>query len=268
MIKNYINYYPNFYFEKAKSVGDMPNMHYHDKYEIFYLASGSKKHFVDDTFFELQEGDFAVIPRLVPHKTGSPKNAYRYLVYFDDEFLDKWFTSNAKKVMLEFFNKRFIHPKKEDKTRIAEIFTMIESAYNKNDETKQFLALLELFKVLNDSPKATMEGAHTLLQNIMDFAYNNYATINSLDDVADAMFISKYHLCHLFSKYVEFPFNVYLTRLRLKHACDYLSNTKMRISEIAEKCGFSSATYFCNVFKKEHGISPLAYRKTNIKKDR
>ena len=41
----FVNYYPSFYFEKAKSTGtDMPKMHYHDKYEIYYLKSGVKKH--------------------------------------------------------------------------------------------------------------------------------------------------------------------------------------------------------------------------------
>lgn len=266
MIKNYVNYFPPFYFEKAKSAGDMPTMHYHDKYEIFYLAKGSKKHFIDDVFCELEEGDFAVIPRLVPHKTGSPKNAYRYLVYFDESFLDKWFTPLAKKNLLLFFDKRFIRPPKDAKAQITETFITLENAYNEKDEVKQFLALLDLFKILNLSPKATTDNQHSLLQNIMDFAHKNYASINSLDDVADALFVSKYHICHLFAKYVEFPFNVYLTQIRLKHATVLLLTTKITISEIAEKCGFSTSTYFCSVFKKEYGVTPLAYRKRNEKK--
>ena len=261
-----INYYPHFYFEKAKSLGDMPNMHYHQAYEIFYLERGEKKHFVGDTFFELKEGDFAVIPCLVPHKTGSPKNAYRYLIYFDETFLNKWFTPDAREALLRFFDKRFIRPRKEDKPRINEIFTRIEGAYNEHNPSKQFLALIELCTLLNDSPKAIMNGSPALLRNIMEYVHAHYATISSLEDVAEALFVSKYHICHLCSKYLELPFSTYLTQIRLKNASTLLLNTKYNVSKIAETCGFSSSTYFCNVFKKEYGVTPLAYRKLNEKK--
>ena len=264
----FINYYPSFYFEKAKSVGtDMPNMHYHSKYEIYYLKAGSKKHFVDDTYFEIQEGDFVVIPKLLPHKTGGRVSTYRYLIYFDDSFLNKWLTPDAQSVLLKFLDKRFIRPPKEKQEDIAQVFTQIEGAYNKHDEEKAFLSFLQLAHILNEAPKAIMDGPQSVLHNIMKYTQEHYGEINSLQDIADALFISKYHICHLFSKYVELPFNVYLNRVRLKASCDKLVETRDTVSEIAQSCGFSTATYFCNIFKKQMGVSPLAYRKLNAKKE-
>ena len=37
---------------------------------------------------------------------------------------------------------------------------------------------------------------------------------------------------------------------------------RYRIDEIAERTGFSSASYYSKIFKKVYGISPLKYRKT------
>ena len=264
----FVSNYPSFYFEKAKSTGtDMPKMHYHDKYEIYYLKSGVKKHFVDDTYFEIKEGDFVVIPKLVPHKTGGKVSTNRYLIYFNDTFLNKWLTPDAQAVMLKFLNKRFIRPAKELQPEIAQIFTQIEGAYNSHDEEKMFLSFLRLAQLLNDAPKAIVDGPQTVLHEIMKYTQQHYAEIDNLQDLADAMFISKYHICHLFSKYVEIPFSGYLTRIRLKNAVEMLAETRASISEIAEKCGFKTATYFCNVFKKEYGVTPLAYRKLNEKEE-
>lgn len=263
----FVNNYPSFYFEKAKSTGtDMPNMHYHAKYEIYYLKEGSKKHFVDDTYFEIHEGDFVVIPKLLPHKTGGSVSTNRYLVYFDDDFLNKWLTPEAQSVLLKFLDKRFIRPPKETQSEIAQVFTQIEGAYNTRNDEKMFLSFLRLANILNEAPKATLEGPQSALHDIMKYCQEHYAEISNLQDIADALFISKYHICHLFSKYVEIPFNSYLTRIRLKASCDMLVETRTSISEIAQACGFSTATYFCNAFKKQLGLSPLTYRKMNTEK--
>ena len=39
-----------------------------------------------------------------------------------------------------------------------------------------------------------------------------------------------------------------------------MKETKLSVVDISELLGFSEAKYFGSVFKKEEGISPLAYR--------
>ena len=102
-----------------------------------------------------------------------------------------------------------------------------------------------------------------ILQKAMEYAQKNYATINSLDEVAEAIFVSKYHLCHLFSKCVEVSFNSYLTKIRLKNASEKLLKSSDSISKIAMDTGFSTSAYFCQVFKKEFGVTPLKYKTLN-----
>lgn len=45
-----------------------------------------------------------------------------------------------------------------------------------------------------------------------------------------------------------------------------MRDTNLNLNEIAYRTGFSSSNYFCNVFKKEKGLSPKEFRK-QIKKD-
>lgn len=53
----------------------------------------------------------------------------------------------------------------------------------------------------------------------------------------------------------------YVTAVRMDEAKRLLISTDRPISEIAERCGFSSQAYFADRFKAETGLSPLRYRK-------
>jgi AraC-like DNA-binding protein len=41
-----------------------------------------------------------------------------------------------------------------------------------------------------------------------------------------------------------------------------LENSELAIGEISSRCGFSSQSYFCRVFKDESGMTPLQYQKS------
>lgn len=250
-----------FYYKKAHSSGAMPNMHYHDHYEIYYVLTGERNHFVGDKLLKMEQGDLVAVPPSVPHKTGG-YGGWRVLLAFPQSFLSRWLTSQAQAEMLRFFERVFIRPEKEKQSEILALLTQIEKAREEDDEARIFSALMHLFCIFNASPsvKSNPTDSAALLHKAMEYAQKNYAIINSLDEVAEALYVSKYYLCHLFSKYVEISFNRYLTQIRLKNASEQLKTTSQTVSEIALNCGFNTSTYFCQVFKKEFGTSPLKYR--------
>ena len=57
----------------------------------------------------------------------------------------------------------------------------------------------------------------------------------------------------------------YILFSRLSLAQELMRDTDLNISEISYRAGFSSTNYFCNVFKKEKGITPKEFRKINKK---
>ena len=52
----------------------------------------------------------------------------------------------------------------------------------------------------------------------------------------------------------------FLTRLRVKKACSLLETTTLPACRIAKQCGFSSASAFNAVFRRQTGTTPLAWR--------
>lgn len=82
----------------------------------------------------------------------------------------------------------------------------------------------------------------------------------TLDKLAQQFYLNKYELCRRFKNGVGKSVWKYLTELRIRHAKYLLTHTSLKVYEVAENCGFHSATYFSNVFLKSTGIRPQDWR--------
>jgi AraC-like DNA-binding protein len=57
----------------------------------------------------------------------------------------------------------------------------------------------------------------------------------------------------------------YLNSHRLKIACSFLASTPKKINDIAYEVGITNANYFARVFKKRFGMTPLEYRRSELR---
>ena len=83
----------------------------------------------------------------------------------------------------------------------------------------------------------------------------------SLQEIAAAAHLSKFHLSREFMQQMNQSPYAYLMSMRLNHAKKLLLSTDDPIAEIAEACGFSNLSCFFRQFKKVQGCTPLQYRK-------
>ncbi|MCD8106174.1 MAG: response regulator [Lachnospiraceae bacterium] len=51
-----------------------------------------------------------------------------------------------------------------------------------------------------------------------------------------------------------------ILEMRMEAACDMLQNTNLKISEVANRCGYESVPSFTRVFKKMKGVTPQSWR--------
>ena len=52
----------------------------------------------------------------------------------------------------------------------------------------------------------------------------------------------------------------YINRTRVDRATAMLAKTSLSVQEIAERCGFSDASYFTRIFRKLNDMTPNEYR--------
>lgn len=53
--------------------------------------------------------------------------------------------------------------------------------------------------------------------------------------------------------------NEFIKTIRLKRAAQLLENSQFSVSEVADRCGFSSSSYFAKCFKAQFGVLPKQY---------
>lgn len=72
---------------------------------------------------------------------------------------------------------------------------------------------------------------------------------------------SREHVSRKFRELTGQTLNKEITRLRVTHAASLLAGADSQIVDIAIECGFESLSYFYLCFRRQYGMSPLAYRK-------
>lgn len=98
---------------------------------------------------------------------------------------------------------------------------------------------------------------HTAIEYMKKNLSDNNLTI---DQIAEATYLSSSRLSVLFKKETGQTVNDYLTDLRISHAIHLLENSNYKIYEIAEKTGYKSSQYFSQVFNQRTGRRPLSFR--------
>ena len=88
----------------------------------------------------------------------------------------------------------------------------------------------------------------------------------SVQEVADAVNLSRSHLSRKFRKTMGFEISAFIMRCKLEEARSLLMYSNQSISEISNYLGFSSQSYFTNVFRKKYGLTPKEFRMQNKKK--
>jgi len=86
----------------------------------------------------------------------------------------------------------------------------------------------------------------------------------SLSDVADACFVSQWHLSKLLNKYTGKNFYDILNSARIAQAKKLMLDPSLRISDISDMVGYGDTPHFSRVFKKLEGISANEYRNAKM----
>jgi AraC family transcriptional regulator len=82
----------------------------------------------------------------------------------------------------------------------------------------------------------------------------------SLDDIAEASALSKFHLVRLFKSAFGCTPSAYWRRRRLDQGRGLLAATSMTVAEIAQALGYESASAFIRAFRRHFGTTPQAIR--------
>ena len=99
------------------------------------------------------------------------------------------------------------------------------------------------------------------LKAMLSFIHENYARPIRVRDVAAAAGVCERECFRCFTRSLDITPTEYLTRHRVDAAARLLRESAMSAGEIAAACGFTDASYFGKVFRREFGCTPAQYRR-------
>lgn len=116
-----------------------------------------------------------------------------------------------------------------------------------------------------EHPAESASGSF-IVKNALAYIEKNYAQKLTLCDVAEKTYVSQWHLSKLLSKHTGQGFSELLNHVRIEHAKELLSDSSLRVGDVAEQVGFSDLAHFSRVFKKQEGVSANEYRNSILGK--
>ncbi|RMG04970.1 MAG: helix-turn-helix domain-containing protein [Planctomycetota bacterium] len=94
------------------------------------------------------------------------------------------------------------------------------------------------------------------------FLHDHAAEPIRVEDVVRKLAVSRRKLEMRFRQIVGRTIHEELQRLRMERARRFLSQTDEPVGRIAERLGFSAPSYFIQVFRAVHGMTPAQYRRS------
>ncbi|MEG0229056.1 MAG: AraC family transcriptional regulator [Oscillospiraceae bacterium] len=242
--------------------------HTHNFTEFFYILKGSGKFLIEENQFSVTENDLIIINPHVWH-TEKPFNNedFEYIVLGVSELAFN-FNENG------FSNEYTVLKYQKDTHRIFfylnEIIAEAEKKlYFSNFICQNLLEVLIIDMLRKTEHKMKVDfflEANACSLNAKKYMDNNFKEPISLEDLAEITHVNKFYLSHTFTKDFNIsPINYLITK-RINESCNLLETTNLSVSEIALISGFSSPSYFTQIFKKATLLSPLKYRNEYIKR--
>ena len=121
--------------------------------------------------------------------------------------------------------------------------------------------LLQILRVTQEAPmlQSTQPSPDTM-QRVMAYINEHYAQPLTLEEIADAFFISKSYLSHEFVRYTNTSVYEYIQFRRICGA-KLLIASGVSLTDAAFQSGFNSYSSFLRTFRKTAGISPTDFQR-------
>ena len=253
------------YISSAKYGGDWHSVqHTHNCSELFYVIEGQGQFLIENHTYPVSADDLVIVnPNVLHTEVSLNASPLRYIV-LGVEGLELSVSSDDNNTNFCILNLKSIR-----ETVFHYLQNMLSEIESKRTGYELICQdLMEILIVLlgrqtDFSTLLTPVNKKTtrLCATAKRYIDNHYQENISLDQLAEICHVSKYHLAHAFTEeYGSSPIN-YLISKRISEAEHLLGTTDFSLSLISNTTGFSSPSYFAQIFKKQKGISPTQFRK-------
>lgn len=236
--------------------------HTHHFTELFYIVRGKGAFMLPDEEILVQENDLVVINPNVEHtEKSNEQDSLEYIALgiegltfslpIDHERKTDLFTYRGNQTDILFYLNKLLqevqYQKEEYEVICRNIISIIISKLRRAKNVKV--------------EKNTSKRMNQSVAFVKHYISQNFRDPITLDLLATIGNINKYYLVHIFKENLDITPIGYLNQIRIDEAKILLETTNLTLAEISHIIGFSSQSFFSQVFRRETGLTPSKYRK-------
>ena len=248
---------------------------------LFYAVSGSGTISVSGISYEMKPHSCLIFSQGTHYRLLSPENSVVYLaVNFDysqnksdinsptppvaaDKFRPDMIIDNSSVDDIDIFSKPLYIP---EIPILQNMLEKMEFEYSHKLEFYEKFVSNLLCNVLIECTRC--RSMKTNLPNCLDadkiinYIHMNHTENISNQKIGEIFGFNPNYVNDVIKKRTGLSLHKYLLRIRIEKAMAYLESRRYTVAETAHLCGFKDIYYFSRYFKKETGMSPLAYMKS------
>ena len=259
------------YISSAKYGGDWHSVqHTHNCSELFYVIEGQGQFLIEDQTYPVSVNDLVIVNPNVSHTEVSLNaSPLRYIV-LGVEGLELTATNGNDNTNFCIVN--FKTFRENILLCLQNMLSEIENKHTGYEIICQDLMEILIVMLGRQTNFATIlapisKKTSRLCGSTKRYIDSHYQENITLDQLAEVCHVSKYHLAHAFTEeYGISPIN-YLISKRIAEAEHLLKTTDFSLNLISNTTGFSSSSYFAQIFRKQKGMSPTEFRKLSRKSE-
>lgn len=260
--------------------------HCHDYYEINYVTEGKCIEIINNNIRILKAGDMLILP---PHSAFHSyylnDDAKAINILIKSDFFSE-FEAELQSIGANVFhslvtqqNCSIFHC--ENSGQIASSIQAITDLFlDKERENfekpltttsvmySEKLVCAILLGIQSGYENGTIKAEYTEIttesfsqDEIIYYIKNNYSTV-TVQELSKKFGYSERHLHRIIKNCTGNNFRILIMLERITHANSLLKNTTLSLDEISKVLGLKSKEYFCKLFKKQTGMTPMEYRES------
>ena len=238
--------------------GTVAKKHTHDYFHLIDVTQGQMQFYLEDTAFCLKEGDMILVCRGKPH---SFANEMATDLYFREvkfsvygQLLPQFLQAAEPGVVRDPFARKLVENLVEEYAQDLAL---------KEDAALASLTALALYLTAPSRSKSRQEpgvidttGFNKLSVRVIRYLCDHYGEDLSLDDISAGVGVTKNYLCNAFKLNTNITIIDCLNMIRIRKAAEQIIYSDLPLSQVAQMCGYVSASHFNRVFMRYVGMPP------------
>ena len=255
-------------FHLRSEGGARTDLHYHEFCKLILLLSGQGSYYIDGQHYLLCPGDIVLVGSQSLHKPELSDAApyERIILYVSPEYLTQLSTPECD--LLWVFRPEGGHVLRLPEQRRRKVFALaeaLEQALSEEGFGRELLGISALVGLLvelgrcreeqNLASPGTGQSESRRVRELMNYLDRNLTEPINMDALAQAFYVSKFHMMRSFRRETGTTIYAYLTQKRLLLARQRM-DAGMSATEACYSCGFHSYSSFTRAYGKYFGKTP------------